>query len=400
MLGSINYVYYYFNDDLIDFITEYRIFDTIKRNNIPMYTEIAKIIEGGLLKDSKKVYNYANHLVKKLREDGEDRFADRLTKILNNGTGGIPVYKDELFSTPVDSETRLSIADIIIPNKVDTSQLIFSDSVNDSIANFIDIINNKPNFDKIGLEINNSLLLYGPPGCGKTSIAIHIANKLDLPVIIARFDSLISSLLGSTSKNIRSLFEYANSKPCILFLDEFDAIAKNRKDQQEHGELKRIINSLLQNIDGYLKNNILIAATNHHELLDDAIWRRFEQVIEIEMPNLFEIDFMISNLTKNISTEIKSDLKKKQVVAECLIGLSNSEVKKIINNTISKSIINKKNEVILEDYLVEVCKYKQNNNITQENLIKFLSEKGISQNSISTYLNISVRQVRNQLNIS
>ncbi len=364
-----------------------------------MYTEIAKIIEGGLLKDSKKVYSYAHHLVKKLREDGDNRFADRLTKILAGGTNGTPVYKDELFNTPVDTETRLSIADIILPDKNDVSQLVLSDSVNVSLANFIDIVNNKAKFDEIGLEINSSLLLYGPPGCGKTSIAKYIANKLDLPIIIARFDSLISSLLGSTSKNIRSLFEYASNKPCVLFLDEFDAIAKDRKDQQEQGELKRIINSLLQNIDQFLSNNILIAATNHHELLDDAIWRRFEQVIEIEKPNIDEIFFMIDKLTHSISTEITSDKKKKQIIADNMLTLSNSEVKKIINNAISKSIIKKNEQVLLEDFLVEIFRYKQNHNITQESTVRFLHDNGVSQNSISHYCDISIRQVRNHLNV-
>jgi SpoVK/Ycf46/Vps4 family AAA+-type ATPase len=363
-----------------------------------MYTEIVKIIEGGLLKDSKKVYNYANHLVKKLQEDGESRFAERLIKILAGGTGGTPVYKDELFNIPVETESRLSIADIIIPDKNDVTHLVLSDSVNESILNFIDIVNNKSKFDEIGLEINSSLLLYGPPGCGKTSIAKFIANKLDLPIIIARFDSLISSLLGSTSKNIRSLFEYANSKPCILFLDEFDAIAKNRKDQQELGELKRIINSLLQNIDQFLTNNILIAATNHHELLDDAIWRRFQQVIEIDKPSIDEIYYMIEKLTQNVSSEINSDNKKKQIIAENMLSLSNSEIKKIINNAISKTIIRNNEFVSVEDFLIEIFKFKHNHNISQESTMKFLHENGISQNAISSYYSISIRQVRNLIN--
>ncbi len=365
-----------------------------------MYTEIVKIVEGGLQKDPKKVYSYTSHLIKKLREDGEDRLADRLTKVINNGVGGVPVYKDELFNTPVDNETRLSIADIVIPEKNDNSKLILSEAIESSIDEFIAKINNKTKFQKIGLEINSSLLLYGPPGCGKTSIAKLIAQKLDLPIVIARFDSLISSLLGSTSKNIRSLFEYASSKPCILFLDEFDAIAKNRKDQQELGELKRIINSLLQNIDEFLKNNILIAATNHHELLDDAIWRRFEQIIEIEQPNQSDIEKLITTLISNVNTDIKDDAKKTSIISDSLLGLSNSEVKKIINNTISNSIIRNKNNIIQEDFLYEVFKYKNNHNVTVENTIRFMYEKGVSQNSLAAFFNISIRQVRNHLNIN
>ena len=123
---------------------------------------------------------------------------------------------------------------------------------------------------------------------------------------------MISSLLGNTSKNIRKLFEFADNKPCILFLDEFDAIAKNRKDQNEQGELKRVINSLLQNIDDFLANgNILIAATNHQELLDDAIWRRFEKVIFIDRPGLAEKKGLINSLISKFANSLtKSDVEK------------------------------------------------------------------------------------------
>lgn len=363
-----------------------------------MYTEIIKIVEGGLVKDTKKVFSYSNHLIKKLRDDGEERLADRLTKLLSKGIGGAPVYKDELFNTPVDNEHRLSIADIIIPDKNNNLQLILSEPIENSIDEFIAKIENKDKFEKIGIEINSSLLLYGPPGCGKTSIANLIAQKLDLPIIIARFDSLISSLLGSTSKNIRSLFEYANSKPCVLFLDEFDAIAKNRKDQQELGELKRVINSLLQNIDEFLKNNILIAATNHHELLDDAIWRRFEQIIEIGQPNIKEIEILVSDLIKNFKTDIKDDSKKISILSESLAGFSHSEIKKIINNAMSNSIIKGKTSLTIEALLHEVFKYKNYHNVSTEKLIRFMHENGISQNSLSTYFNISIRQVRNHVN--
>ena len=134
------------------------------------------------------------------------------------------------------------------------------------------------------MPFNMSLLLYGPPGCGKTSIAYYLAHRLGLPLVTARLDALISSLLGNTAKNLRRVFDFANRQPCVLFLDEFDAIAKARDDQHELGELKRVVNSLLQNMDTYCQHGVLIAATNHQELLDDAIWRRFQTVIEVPKP--------------------------------------------------------------------------------------------------------------------
>lgn len=359
-----------------------------------MYTEVIKIIEGGLANNPQKVINYSRHLAKKLKEEGSDKLADRIMKLILGG-GGIPVYKDQLFEAPVDNETRLNIADIIFPNNVD---ILFSEATHQSVLDFISLANSKEVLKKKGLDINMSLLLYGPPGCGKTSVAKYIAKELDLPLVIARFDSLISSLLGSTAKNIRKLFDYAKSKPCILFLDEFDAIAKARDDNHETGELKRVINSLLQNIDEFGEaGGILIAATNHEQLLDSAIWRRFEKIININVPNYDEVGNLIKNYFDKIEDNIEYDEKKIESLSKYLIGYSHSEVIKVLNNAYYNSII-KKDVLGYEELFTQYLKYKTNNHFKQDELIRFLNENSISQKQISTYMNISLRQVRNALN--
>ena len=134
------------------------------------------------------------------------------------------------------------------------------------------------------LSASLSLLMYGPPGTGKSRLARHIAKELGLDLYVARLDGLISSFLGSTSKNIRALFDFAARTPCVLFLDEFDAIAKLRGDSQELGELKRVVNSFIQNLDTLGSHSIVIAATNHQELLDSAVWRRFSYRLALEFP--------------------------------------------------------------------------------------------------------------------
>ena len=134
----------------------------------------------------------------------------------------------------------------------------------------------------------NRILLCGPPGCGKTLTANAIASEIGIPVAYVKLDGLISSYLGQTGTNIRKIFDYVKNKRIVLFLDEFDAIAKKRDDANELGEMKRVVMTLLQNMDAMPANVFLIAATNHHHLLDSALWRRFDISLFLELPNTIQ----------------------------------------------------------------------------------------------------------------
>jgi len=252
-----------------------------------MQTEVIRIIEGGLSGDRVRVLNYAKTLAANLEKEGDARFARRINSVLANKRFSTATL-DGLSSKPVDQESRMDIVDVEMV-LLGTIDLVLSSFLEKETESFISMYDHRESIAARGIEAQNCLLLYGPPGCGKTSIARYIAAKTGLPLVTARLDGLVSSLLGSTAKNIRKIFDYAAQQECVLFLDEFDAVAKRRDDENELGELKRVVNSLIQNIDAFATGSILIAATNHHELLDPAVWRRFNKVIEVPRPTAREI---------------------------------------------------------------------------------------------------------------
>lgn len=357
------------------------------------YVEISKIIEAGIMKDSTKVVNYSRLLAKKLAEDGEERASKRILTIIDQ-IGSNYATMDMLNTIPVDQESRLDIAAIDYAPSVDN--IILSKSVQEMLDGFRDTIKYRTKMTSLGIECRATLLLYGPPGCGKTSVARYIASELKLPLITARFDTLISSLLGNTAKNIHSIFEYAKKQPCVLFLDEYDAIAKARDDIHELGELKRVVNSLLQNIDDFSQQGILIAATNHAKMLDSAVWRRFQTIIELSKPDNEEIGRFISQFPKIVDESEITDSQMK-IVINMMNGLSYSDVKDIVQNVFKKAIFKKKEKVELSDYILEVFLFKNHGNYNQKEMIQYFYNNGVSQKQIGKYLGISERQVRKNL---
>lgn len=248
--------------------------------------EILNLVQASLAGDRKKGIAYARQLAEKLESDGDQKSAERIRRIVNTKAASVSAAAGVAVAErmPVDNESRFDLADerLIRPGE---AEVFLSPQLRDEVEEFLQYVEASDRLIADGVGVSSSLLMYGPPGCGKTELAGLIASRLELPLITARIDSLISSFLGSTAKNLRLLFEHAASKPCVLFLDEFDAVAKLRDDQQELGELKRVVVSLLQNIDSVKGETVLLAATNHEHLLDPAIWRRFAYRLKIDLPS-------------------------------------------------------------------------------------------------------------------
>jgi DNA replication protein DnaC len=149
-----------------------------------------------------------------------------------------------------------------------------------------------------GLEPRNKILLIGPPGNGKTSLAEAIAEALMLPILTVKYESLIGAYLGETASRLGKLFDYAKTRQCVLFFDEFETIGKERGDTHETGEIKRVVSSLLLQIDALPSYVIAIAATNHESLMDKAAWRRFQIKMELPKPSRSDLEVWFAQFEK------------------------------------------------------------------------------------------------------
>jgi SpoVK/Ycf46/Vps4 family AAA+-type ATPase len=175
-----------------------------------------------------------------------------------------------------------------------------------------------------GLEPRHKLLLVGPPGNGKTSVAEAVAEALALPFLVVRYEGVIGSFLGETASRLRSVFDYVRTRECVLFLDEFDTLGKERGDPHDTGEVKRVVSSLLLQIDALPSYVIVVTATNHPELLDRAVWRRFDTQLELPAPGPSELSRWMDQFETLLGQSLETALKNS--LAKLLVGRSFSDL--------------------------------------------------------------------------
>lgn len=271
------------------------------------------------------------------------RLAKDLLRILENcGTtgSGQPFSPSSIGPLPKDRERQTLLVDVRQPNRY-LQDILLSKDNKVVIERVLQEYRHSELLRVHGLRPASKLLFCGPPGCGKTLCSEVIAGELGLPLLYTRFDAVVSSYLGETAANLRKIFDYAASGRWVVLFDEFDAIGKARDDVTEHGELKRVVNSFLQLLDNFNAPSILIAATNHEQLLDPALWRRFDEIVMFSRPSVHDIRSLLAMKLRNFP---HSGLELKTAASK-LKGLSHADVERICFDAIKAAILQEKDSV-------------------------------------------------------
>jgi AAA+ superfamily predicted ATPase len=187
-----------------------------------------------------------------------------------------------------------------------------------------------------GLEPRNRILLIGPPGNGKTSVAEAIAERLMFPLISVRYEAIIGSFLGETASRLQRLFDHVRTRRCVLFFDEFDTLGKERGDEHETGEIKRVVSSLLLQVDALPSYVVVVAASNHPELFDRAVWRRFQLRLTLPAPKRPQIDEWVRRFEKRVGTELGQA---RGALASRLAGLNFAEIEEFGTDVIRRRLL-------------------------------------------------------------
>ncbi len=256
-----------------------------------LQSDLAQVIRLALAEQAEDVRLFVARLVRKYRNT-DPELAEQMDLYLrtkNNKTRAplrkvmSPQVSDQVL--PVDDESRLSLLKVF-KDTVDRERPLLSNNLEETLNQLIQERRQTERLAAMGLLPTRSAIFVGQPGVGKTVTARWLAAQLNVPLYVLDLTAVMSSLLGRSGGNLRAALDFAKRTPCVLLLDEIDAIAKRRSDDSDIGELKRLVTVILQEVDEWPATGLLLAATNHPELIDPALWRRFDLVIEFKSPDM------------------------------------------------------------------------------------------------------------------
>jgi SpoVK/Ycf46/Vps4 family AAA+-type ATPase len=259
-----------------------------------------------------------------------------------------------LSSLPKDRRNGEQLVAIQQPS-LDLSRLVFLPDAKERISRVVEEHGQRVKLASFGLKPKSKLLFWGPPGCGKTMTAHWLAQKMGLPIGLVRLNALITSYLGETASHIQRVFDLAQSMPMLLLLDEVDAIGKDRDDAHDVGELKRVVNSMLQAVDSFNSSeSILVAASNHQHLLDPALWRRFDEIVLFPKPGPVEIRTYLKHLLNGVSVADGIE-----PICRSMKALSFAEIERNVTEAVKSMILEDRPNLKTAEIVTEVRRFKK-----------------------------------------
>ncbi len=300
---------------------------------------LRRLIKTGAEGNHEAFKQVSEEVIREERLKNHHLLANDLEKILYGRANSVKKFPFALSDNlPKDRERGIPLLQIKEPTRR-LEDVVLSDENSSLIEEILQELHKSEILKSYGLYPVDRLLFCGPPGCGKTLTAEVIASELGLPLSIVRIDSVVSSYLGETASNLRQVFDFITSVPMVVLFDEFDALGKERDDAADHGELKRVVNAFLQMLDGFEGRSLLIAATNHDQILDSAVWRRFDEVLVFDLPNIEQLRRLLSVKLRGLRREF--EIENVEFISQ-LKGMSHADVERVLRRAAKDMIFSGK----------------------------------------------------------
>jgi len=296
--------------------------------------ELVKAASSG---DQQSFRKAAESLIQEERGKGHRILADRLAKSLQQGPSFQVRPPGMRAGNTISSAHKELIFEISPERSLDS--IVLADKVHTQLRELIEEQNRAELLHAHNLQPRHRVLLAGPPGNGKTTVAEALAYELMVPLIVVRYETLIGSYLGETSARLKNLLDYAKTQRCVLFFDEFETLGKERGDTHETGEIKRVVSSLLLQMDELPDYVVVVAASNHPELLDRAVWRRFQLRIELPIPTRAQLTYFIDSIGKRCQVNFGFAA---ETIAKRLLGLNFAEVEEFCLSVVRRAVLDQR----------------------------------------------------------
>lgn len=318
---------------------------------------IRSLLKSHVHHDDEGFRRAATRLIEEERRLNHRLLADDLERILHNGNGklnGSHKNTIPIRSIPQDRERGLPLLTL---KKVDVpwEAVVLHPATQAALLRCVDENRQRELLVNGGVKPKQKLLLCGPPGCGKTLSASALATDLGWELATVRIDSLMSSFLGETAANLRKVFDFISSGRYVVLFDECDSVGKERAGGQEHGELHRVVTALLQMMDAYFGESLIVFATNHQSMLDSALWRRFDLALKFDLPEAQDRILMLRQFLRGLVHDPKMSEKQ----ARAMIGASGADLHWFAHDLIRSCLLSGRSQATQADFNLTAAALKQ-----------------------------------------